>query len=353
MKRICLAITGILLFAVPGCSTFTGIPSHGGGKRFFIEQELISASARASALSVDLSQLRGKNCALFLTTMGDQGGGNLVGGRYEWQAAIRGSYLANPTTRTQNQFPLLDSTTVTTDGAGAVLSQIDSSSPVNFPGSTQSQQEGEQVTAGGGVEYNGTPEYAALGFINPNDVSFLGAVIREACVLQGVGLTTPQKADATLYVTVDVFGTHRSRTELHLFNQERLRAKTAMHVTAFDKQGKVLVPPQTVSFEADYRERYVLWCGPLEVEKRVYQSDDLMIDYGCLVDAEDLAELEEESSPRLSTVDDLPNPFLQNSSKGGVEGPSRTRPNELIRPRTVPDPSRPEDVLPALERSDY
>jgi len=358
MRFIPLAL--IVLSGISGCSTFTGLPSHGGGKRFSIEQELISASARASALSLDLSALKGKNCALFLTTMGDQGGGNLVGGRYQWQGAIRGSYVANPTTTSQNQFPLLDSTTTTRDGVGAVLSEITSRSPVNFPGRTDSQQRGEQVNAGGGVGFSGTPEYAALGFINPNDVSFLSAVVREACVLQGIGLTSPQNADATIYVTVDVFGTHRSRTEMHIYNQERLRAKTAMHVTAFDKKGKVIMPPQTVSFEADYRERYVFWCGPLEVEKRVYASDDLMIDFSCLVNPENLAppkeidSYEEELPPsnaRESRQSNF-NPFRKFVPDGQGErgsGGGRTRPNELIRPRTAPDPSRVEDVLPELQ----
>ena len=37
-----------LVFCLSACGTVTGVPSHGGGKRFAVEQELISASARAA-----------------------------------------------------------------------------------------------------------------------------------------------------------------------------------------------------------------------------------------------------------------------------------------------------------------
>ncbi len=36
------------VFILSACGTLTGIPSHGGGKRFAVEQELVAASARAA-----------------------------------------------------------------------------------------------------------------------------------------------------------------------------------------------------------------------------------------------------------------------------------------------------------------
>lgn len=38
----------LLTVILTACGTLTGIPSHGGGKRFAIEQELVTASARAA-----------------------------------------------------------------------------------------------------------------------------------------------------------------------------------------------------------------------------------------------------------------------------------------------------------------
>ena len=36
----------------------TGIPAHGGGKRFAVEQELISASSRAAVKNIQINQLQ-------------------------------------------------------------------------------------------------------------------------------------------------------------------------------------------------------------------------------------------------------------------------------------------------------
>src|SRR4051812_14833233 len=95
------------MLSAGGCGVFTGIPSHGGGKRFAVGQELISASARAAAKSVDVSPLVGKKCSVRITTIGDEGGGNLVAGRYSLDAFVRGGYVSTPVTRTTNDFPFL------------------------------------------------------------------------------------------------------------------------------------------------------------------------------------------------------------------------------------------------------
>ncbi|EMT0981806.1 adhesin, partial [Neisseria gonorrhoeae] len=42
------------VFILSACGTLTGIPSHGGGKRFAVEQELVAASARAAVKDMDL-----------------------------------------------------------------------------------------------------------------------------------------------------------------------------------------------------------------------------------------------------------------------------------------------------------
>ncbi len=347
-----------LILIASGCATVTGIPSHGGGKRFFIEQELISASVRAASQCLALEHIEGEKCALFLTTVGDQGAGNLVGGKYQWQAAIRGDYISNPTTATSNSGGLANSLTTTRDGAGNLLQTIESASPLIFPSRSESQAEGFDARAGGGFGYNGNGQYNALGFLN-NDTGFLGAVIREALVLKGIKLTTPDQADIFIYATVDAFGTNRSRTEMHVYNQERLRAKTALHVTAFDRKGNVKIPSQTSSWEADYRERYIFWCGPFEIEKRVYQSDDLLVSFDGLSQAaffraedkragEELPEPANGADDKNEKATEEPKINFGNTEddvsrlyRGREES---TRPGDLTRDLTQPDPSRPEDV---------
>ena len=81
MKILLSALT-LSTLLLTGCGTLTGIPSHGGGKRFAVEQELVAASSRAAVKEMDLSALKGRKVALYVSTMGDQGSGNITGGRY-------------------------------------------------------------------------------------------------------------------------------------------------------------------------------------------------------------------------------------------------------------------------------
>ena len=48
------------ILVLTACGTLTKIPSHGGGKRFAVEQELVAASARAVTKGMDLSALQGR-----------------------------------------------------------------------------------------------------------------------------------------------------------------------------------------------------------------------------------------------------------------------------------------------------
>ena len=65
-KSLLLISLTLLLTA---CGTLTGIPSHGGGKRFAVEQELVTASARAAIKNMDLHNLQGRRVALYVSTM--------------------------------------------------------------------------------------------------------------------------------------------------------------------------------------------------------------------------------------------------------------------------------------------
>ena len=64
MQRVILLLGSCLTLTVAGCGTLTGIPSHGGGKRFATEQKLVSASIRNTLRAIDVSALRGHKAAL-------------------------------------------------------------------------------------------------------------------------------------------------------------------------------------------------------------------------------------------------------------------------------------------------
>ena len=71
-------------------------------------------------------------------------------------------------------------------------------------------------------------------------------LVRQYLLLSGVQPTIPTdpEANVILYVTVSVFGLVRSRFDAHLFNQESVIAETAIEMTAFDKQGNIIMRPR-------------------------------------------------------------------------------------------------------------
>lgn len=275
MKYILLLLASLLT----ACGTLTGIPSHGGGKRFAVEQELVAASSRAAVKDMDLSALQGRKVALYVSTMGDQGSGSITGGRYSIDALIRGGYQNNPDSNTQYSYPAYDTTATTT--ADALSSVTRSTSVLNAPATAHTRSNGRKGDRNIGLAVNGTGDYRNETLItNPRDVSFLTNLVQTVFYLRGIEVVPPEYADTDVFVTVDVFGTIRSRTELHLYNAETLKAQTKLEYFAVDRNSrKLLIAPKTAAYESQYQEKYALWMGPFKVGKTVKAADGLMVDF--------------------------------------------------------------------------
>ncbi len=278
-----LLLSCLAASALVGCGTLTGIPSHGGGKRFAVEQELVSASARASVKDMDLSALQGKKVALYISTIGDQGSGNIAGGRYSLDALIRGEYLNTPNSVTDYAYP--NYTTTASTNAGTINSTTTSQSVLNAPSQSINQSRGEHGQGRIGIATQGMGEFRNETLItNPRDVSFLHNLIQTMFFLRDIDVVSPEYADTDVFITVDVFGTIRSRTELHIHNRETLQAVTKLEYFAVDRASrKLLIKPTTSNFESQYQERYALWMGPYKKDKSLQQSDRLMVDFSDVV----------------------------------------------------------------------
>lgn len=325
-------ISLITLLFLSGCGTMTGIPGHGGGKRFAVEQELVAATTRATIKEIDLSTIRGRKVNLYVNAIGDTGAGNLIGGRFSVISQLRGDYIQTPavtetsvyprytatstaksTTRTSSdsdgtttQDPVTtttggnDSTTgpVTTtssnDGSSTSTTSESSSTDTLLPSpiSKHTQQEGSGGQIQAGVEYNGLGAYQNSEEITSNDLQYLSGLIQAYLFLEGVYVVPPSEAEIDVYVTVDVFGTVRTRIEWFLANNEILRAKTSLEVMAVDHlSGRLVMPPQAAGTEAEYNEQYILWAGPIIVRKFLKDSDPLLCDFT------DLREKKEAAKP--------------------------------------------------------
>lgn len=316
----------VLLIFLGGCGALTGLPGHGGGKRFAVEQELVAAATRGAIKQIDLTAIRGKKVNLFVNAIGDTGSGNIVGGRYSVVSQLRGDYIQAPPTVEKSTFPRYSSTTSSTSstgtsgdtsgtteqnqgstttgstGATASTGTTGSSSSTTTTGSSSSEsttsgtsttdsvlpmadskttgQKGKGYVGQVGMEYKGLGAYQNSEEISSNDLQYLSGLLQTYLFLMGVYVVPPSEAEIDVYVTVDVFGTVRSRVEWFIANNEILRAKTSLEVLAVDHQsGNLAMPPKSAGAEAEYNEQYLLWVGPVMIKQTLQKTKPLLCDF--------------------------------------------------------------------------
>jgi len=86
-----------------------------------------------------------------------------------------------------------------------------------------------------------------------SDLQYLTALLETYLFLKEVYVAPPSEADVDIYVSVNVFGTVRTRVDWLLANNEILQARTALEILAVDhKTGRIVMPPQDVGAEAEY-----------------------------------------------------------------------------------------------------
>lgn len=461
-----LLLSVLALASLTACGTLTGLPAHGGGKRFATEQRLVSASIRSALQDIDVTSLKGKRAALIFDLVADEGGGNFNGGRWSPGLLFSVGSALSPTTTTTNAFQVFNlgesgsnysntsssggsvsssttlqsgtntstgsntntgasdtsgsntstgtntstgsstgssttngsstntgtgtstgsstnTSTTTNNGSSAGTSssttggtttntnfnQTDNSTNVtNGSGTntgsstttgsgtnastttntgtnttngsntasgtnasatnssnngtnasngnntgqstttTSSRNNGANRTQGGfnshretlspsptqsttvteGTqrEHTATLQYKGLGEyqnfnVPKSDASLLMGLVRNYMLLNGVIPTTPTdpNAEVLVYVTVDIFGTVRSRFDALLYNNETVKAETSFEVMAFDRSGNNIMRPQVANRESQYREHYLLWAGPITSQEKVYQGQGLLVDF--------------------------------------------------------------------------
>jgi len=295
----------IIPFFLTACGASTGIPGHGGGKRFAVEQELVAGATRAAIKKIDLTPLRGRKVNLFVNAIGDTGAGNLIGGRFSIVSQLRGDYIQTaPITETSvyPRYTATSSTSSTTEESTATALQS-AESLLNAPLSKKTQQEGGAAVLQGGVEYSGMGAYHNSEEITSNDLQYLSALMQTYLFLQGVYIVPPSEAEVDVYITVDVFGTVYTRIDWLLANNEILQAKTVLEVLAVDHwTGELLMSPQSAAAVCEYNEQYVLWAGPVNIRKTLRNAEPLLSDF---------THLQEEKSAALPVDREVhvPHPF--------------------------------------------
>ena len=286
----------LVLFSmvVTGCGTMTGLPSHGGGKRFAYEQTLVNASSREAIKSMPIESIKGKKIALIFSVTGDQGSGNLSGGRLSAAGSfisLLGVYGA------ANNNASFDNNTATNNASnsasygfssfnnGYTSSGAGKSSTTNNSSSanknTYRQNEG---AAGLGIGKEGQA-YVQDAFYNNGDAQHLNNLLVSYLLRNGVDLIVPrrgEKPDAYVEILVDVYGTVRDRTDWLITNRERLSAVTSFEYVISPTRSDIAPLSMRIGYEAEYVEDYSFWIGPVErgIKISTYQYNDLLGKFG-------------------------------------------------------------------------
>lgn len=305
------------LSLLTGCGASTGIPGHGGGKRFAIEQELVAAATRAAVKKIDLGAIRGRKVNLFVNAIGDTGAGNLVGGRFSIVSQLRGDYIQTVPVTETSVYPRYATTSSTSSATGGTSATQTTETLLASPVSTQTRQEGGATTVQAGVEYKGMGAYHNSEEITSDDLQYLSALMQTYLFLKGVSIVPPSEAEVDVYITVDVFGTVYTRIDWLLANNEILRAKTVLEVLAVDHwTGDLLMPPQSASAESEYNEQYVLWAGPVSIRKSLRDAESLLSDFT------DLQETHSAALP-VAREEQAPYPFQYQIETKGMQSMTR------------------------------
>ncbi len=219
-----------------GCGTYTPFPSHGGGKRFAVEQMLVSAVSKKAIADLPIENIKGKKVLLETSVVYDEGGGFNNGGRPYLNEIISSVY----------QDTKVRSTSTTTTNLGASVSRGDRS-------------------------------YIKDLSINNSDSRHFSNLLLTSLIRNNV-LVNPTQLEGDpeflVEVIVDILGTVRSKTDWAVSNSENLKAIISLEyvISPMVKNGGKRIVG-SISYEALYSEQYIAWMGPTKTTTKVTKID--------------------------------------------------------------------------------
>jgi len=222
MTRFFCLLSALALVGLTSCVT-QGFPNHGGGKRFFVEQHLVSRSAEVALNDVDWSQVpKAGPVRVYVIAMGDEGGG------------------------------------LTPQGGGDFFQ----------PGMTAPGDSG----------------YQSFAFANARDIEYVKGSVERRLAAEGVTVMKDWHDDGTCYgnvvVLVSEFGIARSGYHLLVYSERKLEARTALavHFVGNPKFARDREVPKFVDLggsgcTTSIYEEYVLGLGPINAPEERFSTD--------------------------------------------------------------------------------
>ncbi|MFC1467492.1 hypothetical protein ACFLQY_02205 [Verrucomicrobiota bacterium] len=247
VKQGVVAALSVVLLG--GCTTYRGVPSHGGGKRFDEEQRLVAASIAQAVDQLDFTAYKGKRVQFVVSELETSGAG------YTEEAGL------------------------TEISPGPVLWGYKDRLNIVYSGPTGNPRtdkyKSEKVSAE--VKFRTKPIYKPEKQLSGKDVSYLEQVLEMKATFAGVKVVA-RRPDILVYILVDVLGTNRSTLDSLIYVKEELRA--ACDLTCYVANGKsldIIQEPMQVSGSAEYRENKILFTN---INKVSYaQGSRKVLDY--------------------------------------------------------------------------
>jgi len=241
------ALAAACLAAGLGSCVTQTIPSHGGGKRFFYEQAVVTASVDHALAQLDVSPLEDKGIKqanVYVIAMGDEGGGIESGG------GLLGVFGAN--------------------GNG-------------FAGSS-----GEGAAAIGDSGRSGSHAFA-----NARDIEYLSGRVTQFLESKGIRVAEVEDSEVEheIYFLVSQFGTFKSSFNLLVYQEVELAGRTSLEAFALtgtkssENSSEVrYIPLGAGECSATYKASYFFGYGPLRGAEISIEPGSLPVRYRVLPD---------------------------------------------------------------------
>ena len=246
-------IAWIVIAAVilSGCSSFRGLPSHGGGKRFDEEQRMLAAAVRHSVAEMDLSPLTGKRVNVVIRNLETSGSGTTT-------------------------FAGLNSLAVGGNRQHVDIDQFRPDVTANPDVAFISNQDEDRRIGTVSANISARNTYRASSFSTAQDISYLQSVIEMKMHHQGITLT-PNNTEAILVVLVDVLGSNRSRRDQLLLIRDKLKVSCELTYYAMDTQsGEIIFPSKQVGAAAEYALDYIRLTSLNWIQRKVGYSKPIV-----------------------------------------------------------------------------
>lgn len=232
-----------------GCSSYRGIPSHGGGKRFDEEQRAVAGAIRRTVSSMELDELRDKRTAVVVNSLATSGSG--------------ATDFAGPTNLNL--------------GGNAFLGDTELHR-LSATGKSSEDTDALNRTGSFGFNYQLQNSYRTAQMNTEGDLAYLRAVLDMKARHAGVPLAE-KEPEVVLHVLVDVLGTNHSRRDFIVYEQEQLVASCEVTYYAQDvKTGNILFKARQTGSAAKYSDGRVFFVPVCKTERSIEDGKPVWFD---------------------------------------------------------------------------